>query len=116
MKEAKRIRGVESTESRGRDPATLRAAEPAAPSDDAFPRSHRPDPARVPKTKPLGSRPNMRTQTPTRKTTERLDRAVMQKLGMTLQAYFDDVRKEGVPDRFKDLLRQIDARNNGESD
>jgi hypothetical protein len=40
----------------------------------------------------------------------------MQKLGTKLQAYFDDIRKEGVPDRFKDLLRQIDARKNGESD
>jgi len=40
----------------------------------------------------------------------------MQKLGMNLQAYFDDVRKEGIPDRFMDLLRQIDARKNGESD
>ena len=76
----------------------------------------RPDPARVPETKTLGSRPNMRTETPTRKTRERLDRAVMQKLGTKLQAYFDDIRKEGVPDRFKDLLRQIDARKNGESD
>ena len=115
MKEAKRI-GVESTESREREPATRRAAEPSAPSDDAFPGSHGPAPARVPKTKTLGSRPNMRTETPTRKTRERLDRTVMQKLGMTLQAYFDDVRKEGVPDRFKDLLGQIDARKNGESD
>jgi len=40
----------------------------------------------------------------------------MQQLGMTLQAYFDDIRKEGIPDRFKDLLGQIDARKNGESD
>jgi len=70
----------------------------------------------LPKTKTLGSRPNMRTETPPRKTRERLDRSVMQQLGMTLQAYFDDVRKEGIPDRFKDLLRQIDARKNGESD
>ena len=41
---------------------------------------------------------------------------IAKKLGMKLQAYFDDIRKEGVPDRFKDLLRQIDARKNGESD
>src|SRR5882757_6984324 len=103
MKEAKRI-GVDSTESREMEPATVRAAETSAPSDDAFPRSHGPDPARVPKTKTLGSRPNMRTETPTRKTRERLDRSVMQQLGMTLQAYFDDVRKEGVPDRLKVFL------------
>jgi hypothetical protein len=115
MKEAKRI-GVDSNESRGRESATFRAAEPSAPSDNAFPGSHGPDPAGVPETKPLGSLPNMRTKSSTRKTRERLDRAVMQKLGVTLQAYFDDVRKEGVPDRFKDLLGQIDARTNGESD
>jgi len=58
----------------------------------------------------------MRTEISTRKPGERLDRAVMQKLGMMLQAYFDDVRKEGVPDRFKGLLGQIDVRGNGESD
>jgi len=46
----------------------------------------------------------MRTEISTRKPGERLDRAVMQKLGMMLQAYFDDVRKKGVPDGFKDLL------------
>ena len=115
MKEAKRI-GVESTESPGRDPATLHAAEPSIPSDDAFPGSHGSDPAPVLETKPLGSRPNMSTETPTRKTRERLDRAVLQKLGMTLQAYFDDVRKQGVPDRFKELLGQIDLSKNGESD
>jgi len=39
----------------------------------------------------------------------------MQKLGMTLQAYLDDVRKEGVPDRFKELLRNLDARKDEES-
>ena len=115
MKEAKRI-GVTSTESRERDPATLRAAEPSTPSDDASQGSHGPESALVPETKLLGSRPNMRTKTRPRKTRERLDRAVMQKLGMNLQAYFDDVRKEGIPDRFMDLLRQIDARKNGESD
>ena len=35
---------------------------------------------------------------------------VQTKLGKTLQAYFDDVLKEGVPDRFKDLLQQYDER------
>ena len=40
----------------------------------------------------------------------RLGRDVQTKLGKTLQAYFDDVVKEGVPDRFKDLLQQFDER------
>ena len=39
-----------------------------------------------------------------------LGRDVQTKLGKTLQAYFDDVVKEGVPDRFADLLQQFDER------
>lgn len=38
----------------------------------------------------------------------RLGRDVQTKLGKTLQAYFDDVVKEGVPDRFRKLLEQFD--------
>jgi len=34
----------------------------------------------------------------------------MNKLGKVLEAYYDDVRNQGVPDRFKDLLQQIDDR------
>ena len=29
-------------------------------------------------------------------------------IGKTLEAYYDDVRKEGTPDRFKQLLQQLD--------
>ena len=47
----------------------------------------------------------------TRKSRGRLSRDVQGKLGRTLQAYFDDVVKEGVPDRFKDVLKQFDERN-----
>jgi Anti-sigma factor NepR len=50
----------------------------------------------------------MHTDVHARKGRGRLSREVMQKLGKTLEAYFDDVRKEGVPDRFKELLRQFD--------
>ena len=53
----------------------------------------------------------MQNELQTRKTRGRLTRDVQGKLGRTLQAYFDDVVKEGVPDRFKDLLKQIDERN-----
>jgi len=34
----------------------------------------------------------------------------MAKLGKTLEAYYDDVRKEGVPDHIKQLLQQFDER------
>jgi hypothetical protein len=41
----------------------------------------------------------------------RLSRDAMSKLGEVLEAYFDDVRKEGVPDRFARLLEKYDERN-----
>ena len=40
----------------------------------------------------------------------RLSRETLGKLGKVLEAYFDDVRSQGVPDRFKDLLQQYDDR------
>jgi hypothetical protein len=58
---------------------------------------------------------SMHTVNQTRKYRGRLGRDVQAKLGKTLQAYFDDVVKEGVPDRFKDLLKQFDERKDKES-
>ena len=52
----------------------------------------------------------MQTDLQTRKRRGRLGRDVQTKLGKTLQAYFDDVIKEGVPVRFKDLLQQFEDR------
>ena len=40
----------------------------------------------------------------------RLNRETMNRLGKTLEAYYDDVRKEGVPDRFRQLLQQLEER------
>lgn len=53
---------------------------------------------------------------PSRKYRGRLGRDVQSKLGKTLQAYFDDVVKEGVPDRFEKLLKQFDERKDKETD
>jgi len=39
----------------------------------------------------------------------RLSRDVQSKIGETLQEVFDDIVKEGVPDRFARLLEQIEA-------
>jgi hypothetical protein len=50
----------------------------------------------------------MQTDIQSRKSRGRLGRDVQSKLGKTLQSYFDDVLKEGVPDRFKALLEQIE--------
>ena len=60
---------------------------------------------------PLRPRPMMQNDLQTRsKRRGRLGRDVQTKLGKTLQAYFDDVVKEGVPDRFAELLQQYDER------
>ncbi len=40
----------------------------------------------------------------------RLSREALGKLGRVLETYFDDVRKEGVPDRFKQLLEEYEER------
>ena len=58
---------------------------------------------------PLRPGPRCKTNS-TRKPRGRLGRDVQSKLGKPLQAKFDDVVKEGVPDRFKELLQQFDER------
>jgi hypothetical protein len=57
----------------------------------------------------------MQNEIDTRKRRGRLGRDAQVKLGKTLQAYFDDVVKEGVPDRFRYLLQQVDERKDRES-
>lgn len=52
----------------------------------------------------------MHSDPPIRKSRGRLTRDAMKIIGKTLEAYYDDVRKEGTPDRFKELLRQFDER------
>ena len=44
------------------------------------------------------------------KTSGRLSRETLEKLGKVLEGFYADVRKQGVPDKFKDLLRQYDER------
>jgi hypothetical protein len=52
----------------------------------------------------------MHSETSSRKSHGRLTRDAMKIIGKTLEAYYDDVRKEGTPDRFKQLLQQFDER------
>ena len=52
----------------------------------------------------------MQNEMQSHRTKGRLGRDVQTRLGKTLQAYFDDVVKEGVPDRFRNLLDQFDER------
>jgi hypothetical protein len=53
----------------------------------------------------------MQTDVQTRKARGRLSRHVQNKLGETLHAMFDQIVKEGVPDRFSKLLEQIESSN-----
>jgi hypothetical protein len=52
----------------------------------------------------------MQNEMRTRKTRGRLSRETMEKLGKVLEGFYDDVRNQGVPDKFKDLLRQYEER------
>jgi hypothetical protein len=51
----------------------------------------------------------MQTDVQTRKPRGRLSRHVQNKLGETLHAMFDEIVKEGVPDRFSKLLEQMNG-------
>jgi hypothetical protein len=59
---------------------------------------------------PLRPESKMHMEAQARKSRGRLNRETMNRLGKTLEAYYDDVRKEGVPDRFKELLKQLEER------
>ena len=52
----------------------------------------------------------MQTDVRRRSSRGKLSREALLKLGRVLVDYYDDVRKEGVPDRFKDLLQKYDER------
>jgi Anti-sigma factor NepR len=45
-----------------------------------------------------------------RKAGGRLSREDQRRLGDILQRVYDDVLRQGVPDRFKDLLQELDQR------
>ena len=50
----------------------------------------------------------MQTEMTQRKSRGRLGRDVQSKIGQQLRAMYDDVVNAGVPDRFSELLRQLD--------
>src|ERR1700730_18359148 len=51
----------------------------------------------------------MQTDAPIRKAAGRLSREDQRRLGDILQRVYDDVIQQGVPDRFKDLLNELDG-------
>ena len=57
---------------------------------------------------------HMQTEVTQRKTRGRLGRDVQSKIGQQLRAMYDDVVNAGVPDRFADLLRQLDEQKEKE--
>ena len=50
----------------------------------------------------------MQTEVNQRKPRGRLGRDVQSKIGQQLRAMYDNVVSEGVPDRFTDMLQQLD--------
>ena len=55
----------------------------------------------------------MHTDAPVRKAGGRLSREDQRRLGDILQRAYDDVVRQGVPDRFKDLLSELDDAREG---
>ena len=53
----------------------------------------------------------MQTELNQRKAKGRLGRDVQSKIGQQLRSMYDNVVSEGVPDRFTDMLRQLDEQN-----
>lgn len=67
------------------------------------------DKPRLPTEKPPSPDVTMQTEIEIRASHGRLSRDVQRKLGETLQAMFDEIVKEGVPDRFAKLIEQIEG-------
>jgi hypothetical protein len=58
-------------------------------------------------TKPIPKKPMQKAEEVPGKNAA-LGREIQAKIGQQLRAMYDNVVEEGVPDRFTDLLRQID--------
>jgi hypothetical protein len=71
----------------------------------AGPRAHQPQ--FVQQTPPRAEAA-MQTDAPLRKAGGRLSREDQRRLGDILQRVYDDVIHQGVPDRFRDLLNELD--------
>ena len=58
----------------------------------------------------------MQTDATQRKPRGRLGRDVQGKIGQQLRAMYDDVVSDGVPDRFTEMLRQLDEQKEQETE
>ncbi len=59
------------------------------------------------RTRKPGQAPSMQSD-PDQKNASGLNREIQAKIGQQLRAIYDDVVQEGVPDRFAELLQQLD--------
>jgi hypothetical protein len=70
--------------------------------------------------KPVGQQKPMETPATRTKKSEakpaKLGREVQARLGQQLRAMYDDVLNQGVPDRFADLIKQLDGNGSGNKD
>ncbi len=68
-------------------------------------------------TRKPGTSPSMQPDAMNQKNASGLNREIQSKIGQQLRAIYDDVVQEGVPDRFADLLKQLDkAQTEGKSE
>jgi len=69
-------------------------------------------PVRLDMVKRRPMRPELAMSTAMNRSKQRgkLSRDALVRIGSVLEAYFDDVRNEGVPDRFKQILESGDAK------
>jgi len=61
------------------------------------------------RTRKPGSAPSMQPDDNSQKNASGLNREIQAKIGQQLRAIYDDVVQEGVPDRFAELLKQLDS-------
>lgn len=62
---------------------------------------------------PPGGSVEQGTEVASSKTKATIGRDVQSKIGEQLRAMYDDVVSQGVPDRFADLLKQLDEQRGG---
>jgi len=71
------------------------------------------DPLPPAQTAPWDTRVDMQTDVRSTKPAGRLSREDQRRLGDILQRVYDDVVRQGVPDRFRDLLNELDETDPG---
>jgi len=79
--------------------------------DWAGPKTHR---SPFPQQEPPETEAAMQTDAPIRKTAGRLSREDQRRLGDILHRVYDDVVRQGVPDRFRHLLDELEHPSDSE--